>query len=260
MVVAERKLAGTPVTYLEVGEGPPTILIHGLNSFAHDWADVGRALAARGRQVLIPYRRGRAPSGPLGPGYGLSVEVDDACALLDRAGPGATLVGHSFGGVVALLVTAQRPDIGALVLYEPALLGDRPGFGTAVERIEAAVAANDLDTALATIVTDIDGDPPTRVMELRAGPDWSRLVAMVSTAAGELAALRDLAELDLSLKVRTTVLLGDRVDEPFGPPARRVAQELPGARLVLLPGQGHLAHVEAPAALAAAIDAGAVPV
>jgi pimeloyl-ACP methyl ester carboxylesterase len=58
-----------------------------------------------------------------------------------------------------------------------------------------------------------------------------------------------------SIDVGTTVLLGERTEPVFGPAARAVVEAIPAAELVLLPGQGHLAHVEASRMLAGVIDA-----
>jgi pimeloyl-ACP methyl ester carboxylesterase len=255
--VREKELSDTPVVYHEYGAGPPVVIVHGLNSYAHDWAPVAEGLAARGRRVLIPYRRGRKPSGPLGAGYTLATEVADLSALLDLAGPGATLVGHSFGGLVALLTAGARPELGALFLYDPPL----PGFirdrtpGLAAMRV--ALDAGDPETALEVMVTDIDEDQPDRVADLRKDPLWPTLVAGVATAHTELTALMSTPAPDLSTypPVRTTVLVGELSKPKFGPGARAIVAGLPDARLIMLKGQGHLAHSADPAQLVELIDA-----
>jgi pimeloyl-ACP methyl ester carboxylesterase len=256
------ELPGTPVTYLDLGDGPPIVIVHGLNAYAHDWLAVGADLVERGRRALIPYRRGRAPSGPLGADYTVGTEVQDLRALLRVAGPGVALVGHSYGGLIALLTAREHPDLGALVLYEPPLPNPRSGRNAALVKIRAALDAGDPETAIATIITDIDGDPPSRVDAVRAGPHWSPLVALAETAYGELSAVDDFAEaggVDLTryrdVEVPTTVLLGEHTEPGFGPAARAIVAAVPAAELRLLPGQGHLAHVEASRTLAGVIEA-----
>jgi pimeloyl-ACP methyl ester carboxylesterase len=257
-----KNVARTPVTYVEVGHGRPTVIVHGLNSYAHDWTPVADALVEQGHRVLLPYRRGRAPSGPLGAGYTLRTEVADLHALLDVAGAGAALVGHSFGGLIALLTAIERSDLRALVLYEPPLPDPRSGRNAALRKMRAALDAGDPEAAIATMITDVDHDPPSRVDEVRAGPTWAPLVALAETAYRELSALDDYAAaggVDLTryaeLHVPTTVLLGERTEPVFGPAARAIVDAIPSARLILMPGTGHLAHVEATSMLARLIDA-----
>ena len=83
------------------------------------------ALAGQGLQLLVPDR----------PGHGLSPDPgrpDDAEAdgawVADMLGDGAHLVGHSFGGCVALAAAARRPQaVRSLTLIEPAVLALAPG-------------------------------------------------------------------------------------------------------------------------------------
>jgi pimeloyl-ACP methyl ester carboxylesterase len=249
------ELAGTPVVYQDYGDGPSVVIVHGLNSYAHDWRAVAKVLESAGHRVLVPYRRGRAPSGPLGDGYSLATEVADLSALLDVAGPGATLVGHSFGGLIALLTARSRPDIGTLVLYEPPVPGYHRVPAETLAAMGAALLAGDRDTALAIMITEVDGDPPERVTTLRASPEWTILAKGLPTVHTELTAFRATPTPDLAgyPVVPTTVLLGEVTEPRFGRDARAVLAGLPHARLVMLPGHGHIAHSADPELLASLI-------
>src|SRR5689334_4656686 len=101
----------------------PAILIHGTFSWAALAFAQQRPLA-RHRRVLLPDRRGFGGSPDLDDGEVTSdyaVDAQDAIALL---GAGAHLVGHSYGGTVAMIAAAARPDlVRSLTLIEPCAHG-----------------------------------------------------------------------------------------------------------------------------------------
>lgn len=103
--------------------GPRVIMIHGgtqgsvtggERNFARQ-----KSLAERGIQLLVPDRpgHGRSPN----PGRPDDAEADGAC-VAELLEDGAHLVGHSFGGCVALAAAAKRPRaVHSLTLIEPAM-------------------------------------------------------------------------------------------------------------------------------------------
>lgn len=104
--------------------GPRVVLVHGgtqgTTSAGHRNFRDQQPLGAAGWQLLVPDR----------PGHGQSPDPgrpDDAAAdgewVAELLGDGAHLLGHSFGGLVALAATARRPEaVKSLTLIEPALL------------------------------------------------------------------------------------------------------------------------------------------
>ena len=118
-----RTVAGTPIHLTEQGAGPRVVLVHG----SAQGSSVGGAkhfanqagLATRGWTVVTPDR----------PGHGLSPAPDrgddaglDAVWAAELLGEGGHLVGHSFGGAVALAAAERRPEaVRTLTLIEPAL-------------------------------------------------------------------------------------------------------------------------------------------
>jgi pimeloyl-ACP methyl ester carboxylesterase len=84
---------------------------------AADYGAFARALAEHFAVHTIE-RRGRGASGPQGRDYGIAKECEDVLAV--RAETGASLlVGHSYGGLVALEVARNRPGFTKIALYEP---------------------------------------------------------------------------------------------------------------------------------------------
>lgn len=107
---------GARLSYLELGEGPPVLLLHGYLMTAHDaWVRTGIAerLAAAGRRAVMPDMRGHGGSAPSDPAaYRLDIHADDGFALVDHLGlDDPDLVGYSMGSVMVarMLVRGARP-------------------------------------------------------------------------------------------------------------------------------------------------------
>jgi pimeloyl-ACP methyl ester carboxylesterase len=93
------------------------VFVHGVLTWGSDDTygfGQQRELAAY-RRVLLLDRRGHGASPDLAGPYRTDYEADthDIVSLL---GDGAHLVGHSYGGVAAILAASWRPDLGAMVL------------------------------------------------------------------------------------------------------------------------------------------------
>ncbi|HET7900626.1 MAG TPA: alpha/beta hydrolase, partial [Candidatus Nanopelagicales bacterium] len=92
------------------GTGDDVVLVHGALSWGRDTFAGQLHLADRVRLHVVD-RRGYVAAGPPVEGeVGWPVDVPDLIALLERLG-GAHLVGHSYGGVDALIVAGERPDL-----------------------------------------------------------------------------------------------------------------------------------------------------
>jgi pimeloyl-ACP methyl ester carboxylesterase len=109
----ERFLGG--LRYLAAGEGERLVLVHGLGGAASNWLALAPLLLP-GRRVLVPELPGHGGSAPLPGTPRLDAYAESLGALLEGEGQ-AALVGHSFGGAVALRLAIRRPDlVTALVL------------------------------------------------------------------------------------------------------------------------------------------------
>jgi pimeloyl-ACP methyl ester carboxylesterase len=91
----------------EWGTGERVVLVHGsLATGAEEWAEQ-RRLAGDGFRLTVFDRRGYGQS-PFASGEDFLVDADD---ILELMGDGAHLVGHSYGGLGAMIAAARRPDI-----------------------------------------------------------------------------------------------------------------------------------------------------
>jgi pimeloyl-ACP methyl ester carboxylesterase len=124
---------GAKISYLTTGSGPSVLVIPGALSIAADYAAFASALAEHFTVHTIE-RRGRGVSSPQGADYSMLKECEDVLAL--RAETGASLlVGHSFGGLVALEVARNNQAFTKIAVYEPGVcidgsipMGWMPGY------------------------------------------------------------------------------------------------------------------------------------
>ena len=144
---------------LAAGTGAPVLLLHGSASAAVMWVPVIDALKSRFRVIapdLIGY--GRTDSWPDGHGFTVDDELRLVEPLLPHAPAGVHVVGHSYGGVVALhLALAGRVPIRSLTLIEPVAFFLLPHAGAQAAWLEikalgqtyaARIAAGETQTAL----------------------------------------------------------------------------------------------------------------
>jgi pimeloyl-ACP methyl ester carboxylesterase len=93
------------------GDGTPVLLLHGVPQTSSVWRDVAPVLAKGGRRVLAPDLPGLGGSAYSGP-YDVPSVAAQLVALLDEEVPGqrVDVVGHDWGGSVALALTGAHPD------------------------------------------------------------------------------------------------------------------------------------------------------
>src|SRR5438067_31056 len=110
--------------FVDVGSGPPVVLLHGGLGDYRSWLPHLPLLASRHRVVAFSRRYSHASRCIADPDrHSLSIDVADAAALLERLGARpAHLVGTSYGALVALKLALEAPEsVLKLVLAEPPL-------------------------------------------------------------------------------------------------------------------------------------------
>jgi pimeloyl-ACP methyl ester carboxylesterase len=110
---------GAKISYLTIGSGPSVMVIPGALSMAADYAAFGSVLADH-FTVHIIERRGRGLSSPQGSDYSIRKECEDVLALQSQTGA-SLLIGHSYGGLVAMEVARANPSFTKAAVYEPAV-------------------------------------------------------------------------------------------------------------------------------------------
>jgi pimeloyl-ACP methyl ester carboxylesterase len=124
---------GVELAYLEEGEGPLVLLLHGFPDTAHTWDEVRPALARAGYRAVSPWMRGYHPSGLAPDGrYDGDTLAADAIALVSALGAEqAVLVGHDYGALAAYIAATTAPErftrLVTLAIPHPAVLRPTPG-------------------------------------------------------------------------------------------------------------------------------------
>ena len=139
-------LPGLRLHYREYeGEGRSLVLLHGVASNCLIWGPVAPLLAGRHR-VLAVDQRGHGGSDKPDSGYDFATVVADLHAFLDACDlERPVLVGHSWGGNVALQYAATHPDrVAGLVLVDGGFMEISARPGATWERAEREMAPPEL--------------------------------------------------------------------------------------------------------------------
>jgi pimeloyl-ACP methyl ester carboxylesterase len=258
---------GTPIAVFSLGAGSPLVLVHGATADHTTWRTSGPLLAARHTLHAIDRRgRGASGDGPPGEPYTIEREFDDLAAVANAvaaaAGTAVDVVGHSYGGRIALGAALRTSNIRRIVSYEGAPPAPERGYQDAepgtLERVEALVAAGDRDEALGVFMRDIVGMPEADLAAFRTDPIWPRRAAAVGTTIRELRAeTSPAASLGTLGAVGQPVLqiLGGASTAAFGAATRALDARLRNGRVVTIAGARHAAHHSHPAEFVTAIEA-----
>ncbi len=107
--------------WLEWGppEAPPVLLVHGITGNARDWQVLATTAALTHRIVALDLRGHGESAWAEGETYEHLDYIADLLAMIERIGAPVTLIGHSIGGHVCLVLAALKPDlVASLVLVD----------------------------------------------------------------------------------------------------------------------------------------------
>ncbi len=236
---------GTPIAYDQVGSGPPVIMVGGAMSYRAFpiFQKMNGLMAPRFTHIMYD-RRGRRDSGDTGP-YAVEREVEDLEALINAVGGAAHVWGLSSGAALAAHAAAAGLNIRKLALFEPPYMvgtvGHRPPHDHR-EQLERLVAAGRRSDAVKFFMADMIGIPGFFVAIMKLMPMWKNLKAVAHTLPYDAAVMGDFslpASMLASITTPTLVVGGEKSQEVLRNAVRAVADTVPNARLVMLPGQSH---------------------
>lgn len=251
-------VGGIRVSYHKAGEGPALVLVHGLVGSARNW-DQNIQFLAHFRTVyaLDLANMGQSERVP-GIDAGLEATADRVSACMSALGiESADVAGHSHGGAISMMLAARHPEkVRRLVLFAPAnpfcnlgrqLIGfyrTRPGmwFARQIPFLPRVLHR----TALSRMYGD-----PTRVLEgaldgytegLNPGT-IEHVLGIVRSWADDMKLLGD--SLHKVARLPTLLIWGDQ-DRAVGLSSGQKLATMLGARLVVIPGVGHVSFAESP--------------
>ncbi len=259
--VRTETIHGRLVSYVEAGTGPALLLIHGMGGSSDNWRRVVEPLT-RDHTVIVPDLPGHGGSAPGAGDYSvgaLAAGLRDLLLLLGHRR--ATLVGHSLGGGIAMQFAYQFPEIvERLVLVSSGGLGGEvsgllraaalPGAGPFIAT--TAPAARWLEGALRRVETlglhpGVDATEVAHGYSLLADPlrrsAFLMTVRSVIGIGGQRVSAVD--RLYLAEAVPVLIVWGARDRLVPAHHGERAHQSIPGSRLEIFEGVGHLPQLEA---------------
>jgi pimeloyl-ACP methyl ester carboxylesterase len=240
---------GHEIAYERVGEGPPLVLVHGAAVDSRMWRPQLAALADEFTVVAWDE-----------PGAGRSSNVPADFALADYAGCLAAFIdalalgpahvaGLSWGGTVALELYRHRPELVASLLLVDTYAGWKGSLPeeevqARIEGVRQMLAAADhlFDPTLPGLFA---GDPPAEVVPLMEAmaadvrPGSMRTALFVMAEADQ----RDLLP---RIAVPTLLIWGELDARSPLSVAHQFEDAVPDAKLVVIPGAGHVSNLERP--------------
>jgi pimeloyl-ACP methyl ester carboxylesterase len=248
--VGEVDVDGLRIGYERSGTGPPLILLHG--AFGFDRRSWRRQLEALSDEYTVVAWDapgcGRSSDPP--PTFRLPDYADCLAGFVAALGLSRPhVLGLSFGGALALQLSARHPDVPRTLILAGAYAGwagslppdevDRRLARLATDMEQPAEAW--IDSYLPGLLTE--AAPPAMIAEVRelmsgVRPEANRTMLVAMARA-------DLRDAAARVAIPTLLLYGDRDVRSPVEVGRTLHQAITGSTLVVLPGVGHLGSVEA---------------
>jgi pimeloyl-ACP methyl ester carboxylesterase len=253
-------VGGETVHVIQEGQaGPPVLMIHGASANAREFTWTLAPRLENTHRVFMADRPGHGYSGRPEDAHNLGVQAAQMAGVLDALAPGekTVLVGHSFGGAVALRVALDRPDlVKALVLLAPVthewggggqawynsfaappLVG--PVFSQLLPLVGPGQLGNGIDGVFDPAPAPENYSENSAIGLLFRPPNFRANARDVKALEDQLAAQsKRYSELDMPITVFSGS--GDTVISPklhVGQLKKQVA-----VNLVILPQEGHMPH------------------
>jgi pimeloyl-ACP methyl ester carboxylesterase len=241
--------------------GRTVVLLHGMNFGGFYFSGPIEVLRKEGFRVVVPDQIGFGRSSkPIIP-YNFHDMALNTRKLLQSLGvTKAAVIGHSMGGMLCARFAASYPDITErAVIYNPIGLSDarwdRP-WRSADDAYKATMAMSHDQIYQAFYANIRRYFPPgtwkpeyEQYVRILYAPtlsgDWPRL-AMVRAIYQQITYLDPVVDDWAHIKVKTLVLGGDKDTPDFPARAKHIADTIPGGQLVLIPGVGHVPHLQTP--------------
>lgn len=259
------RVNGISVYYEEAGQGRPLVWVHGFACGLRMWDPQVVAFASRYRVVTYDVRGHGASEAPADPGvYSQPHSVEDLYQLLRHLGtPRAWLGGLSMGGNIALNLALAHPEVveGLIICDTGAGSDDRQQWVAVchewADLLEGRGIEAFADVAMAhPLFARYAGRGPEAARTVRCLLTTHRAGGLANTLRGVLAGRPTIYSLEDSLRrlsLPVQLIVGE-MDDPCLQAHRFMADVIPGAEHVLIPGVGHLTNLEDPAAFNGAVE------
>lgn len=236
----------------DIGGGTPLVLLHAFPLSSAMWLAQREGLATRFR-VLTPDLRGFGGSPLGGDDPSIDVMADDVAALLDAKNIDRAIVGGlSMGGYVTLAFCRRHPDrvLGAVLADTKATEDTQAARAARIRTAERIEAEGNVSVLLEDLLPRLVGPTTMRSRALVYGRVRGLVQSTPAPAAAwaqrAMAARPDSVGALAGFRAPTLVLHGAEDAITTEDDARTMAEALPNAELITIPGSGHLTAVEQP--------------
>ncbi|MBX3235730.1 MAG: alpha/beta fold hydrolase [Nitrospiraceae bacterium] len=242
---------GIRLGYEDQGAGLPLVFLHAFPVNRTMWRDQITDLSSQFRTIAIDLRGHGESDAPLW-SYSLDDYADDVRALLDRLQiPQAVLIGLSMGGYVGFAFCRKYPQrVKGLVLCDTRAQADSPegragrfNLAQAASKQGAAAVA---DMMVPKLLGATSIQTRSEVVERVRRMVLSNPVNGIVVDLMAMAARPDSTPLLGTIASPTLVIIGDEDHTTPLADATLMAERIPGAKLAIIPGAGHLSNVEQP--------------
>lgn len=246
------------LAYEEAGTGRPVVLLHAFPFSRAMYRPQREALAGLGR-IITPDLPGFGDS-PLHDAPTVEVMADAVASLLDHLGVRAKVIlgGVSMGGYVTLAFARKHAGrLAGLILADTRAEADDDAARANRDRMIGFAATNPASAVVEQMMPKLVG--ATTQATRPAVVEEVRRIASAQRPAGIIAALQALRNRPdataglAAIGVPTLVVVG--AEDTLTPPAlsESLAAKVAGAKLVVIPGAGHMSNLEQPAAFNEAV-------
>ncbi|WP_188783877.1 alpha/beta fold hydrolase [Nocardioides phosphati] len=259
--MADVQLAPTPagdLAYVRRGEGPPLLLVMGVAGHHLMWSEPFVAALAEHFDVVAFDNRGIGQSFRAEPGFTLDDLAGDAAAVMDHVGwSAAHVLGISMGGAIAQVLALAHPERVQSLTLGCTWPDPEGAWAPGVMKLAEAAGAGDALVA-AKLMFEANISPAGAAVEgafeqFCADAAAVKVPGPVVMEQMRAATAHDVAARLGSLDVPTLVVHGTVDDVVSVEAGKRLASLVPGARLELLEGVGHLFFREQPERSAALV-------
>lgn len=237
------------------GAGPLLVLLHPVGLDGTFWGGLPAQAVAAGHTVLAVDLPGHGRSAPADRPGRMDAVVEQVAAVIEAAAAGPAIVlGLSFGGMVAQNLALARPDLvaGLIACGCPGRMPEAAREAI-LDRGRAAEAGGMAAVVEPTIerwfTPDFRSDRRVDAVRARLLADRPSDFA----AAWEAIAGHDALDRLGAVRVPSLVVAGERDAATSADASRALADAIPGARLVVLPGAPHMMQIEAEGAFVDAV-------
>jgi len=245
--------ASRSIAYTDSLTGEPVVLVHCSAASGREWDSLGTLLSGEYRK-LVPdqWGCGESPAWMGQSAFALAHEAAPIIALIERVGQPVHLIGHSYGGGVALRIAREHPEkIRTLTLIEPScfhilrngeaeaevLLEEISGVAG---RITAAFISGGYWSGMASFVDYWNGAGTWEAMSMKARLKATQRLSKVALDFHALFEEPARAEDYAGLAMPTLLLVGERSPGPSRKIVAMLSAAMPNARVERIAGAGHM--------------------